>query len=206
MLLGANGVTLTTEQVWEDFRSRLRGFLLRRVRDEALADDLLQETFIRVHRGLGAVRDPSRLLPWLSRVARSVVADHFRSELAGRGAVAETPERTGEQEATNYNNELGQCLSGMATSLPVPYRQAFKLVEVQGYKQREAASELSLSLSGAKSRIQRARKMLRESLLKCCEIEFDRRGNAIDYQVRSGCGHCSVVPLDAISSAASESP
>ncbi len=195
---------LTTEQVWEDFRSRLRGLLLRRVRDEALADDLLQETFIRIHRGLGAVRDPNRLLPWLSRVARSVVADHFRSSPAGRSLLAGMPEQTSEAEV-NHNEELGQCLSGMAKSLPDKYRRAFELVEVRGYKQREAAAELGLSISGAKSRIQRARKMLRESLLKCCEIEFDRRGNAIDYHVRTVCGDCPAVPLDHLMSTASES-
>ena len=190
-------MTLTTEQVWEDFRSRLRSFLLRRVRDEALADDLLQETFIRVHRGLGAVRDPSRLLPWLSRVARSVIADHFRAPPADGPANAAIPEST-EPPSANYNEELGRCLSGMAKNLPEGYRQAFELVEIRGYKQREAAAELDLSLSGAKSRVQRARKMLRESLLRCCEIEFDRRGNAIDYQQRSGCGDGSVVPLEHI--------
>lgn len=188
-------MTLTTEQVWEDFRSRLRSFLLHRVRDEALADDLLQETFIRVHRGLGAVRDPSRLLPWLSRIARSVIADHFRAPPASGPAVAVVPETT-EPPSANYNEELGRCLSGMAKNLPEGYRQAFELVEIQGYKQREAAVDLGLSLSGAKSRVQRARGMLRESLLRCCEIEFDRRGNAIDYQQRSGCADGSVVPLE----------
>ena len=200
-------MTLTTEQIWADFRSRLRGVLLNRVRDEALADDLLQETFIRVHRGLGSVRDPSRLLPWLSRIARNVVADHFRSASVLGSAVAELPEQAAPAEANhsdeNHNQELGHCLSGMAQSLPERYQRAFDLVEIQGYKQHEAAAELDLSISGAKSRVQRARKMLKESLLACCRIEFDRRGNAIDYQQRTSCGSGSVVPLEHVMKSAS---
>ena len=178
---------MSTEQVWEDFRSRLRGFLLGRVRDEALADDLLQETFIRIHRSLGSVRDPSRLLPWLSRVARSVVADHFRKTSPDRPA-REVARSSAEGEPDNLNEELGRCLAGMASNLPTKYRQAFELVETQGRKQREAAAQLGLSLSGAKSRVQRARRMLKDSFLECCEVEFDRRGNVLDYHVRSGCG------------------
>ena len=52
-------------------------------------------------------------------------------------------------------------------------------------------SRLGLSLSGAKSRVQRARRMLREVLLKCCRVELDRRGGVVDYEVEEGCDGCS---------------
>ena len=165
-------MNLSTEQVWQDFRSQVRRFLLQRVRDEALADDLLQETFIRIHRGLGSVRDPSRIMPWLSSVARNVVTDHYRKESHTGKELEPVPEADSET-AENYNQELGQWLTGVVRTLPDKYRRAFELAEIEGRKQREVAAELGLSLSGAKSRIQRARAMLRKSLLDCCEVEFE---------------------------------
>lgn len=190
-------MTLSTEQVWRDFRAQVRGFLLQRVRDEALADDLLQETFIRIHRGLGSVRDPSCIMPWLSSVARNVVTDHYRKE----PLISRTPQPIAREEPSdtnNYNQELGQWLQGVVRTLPDKYRRAFELAEIEGRKQREVAAELGLSLSGAKSRIQRARAMLRKSLLDCCEVEFDRRGNAVDYRARDGCDDCATVPAESL--------
>ena len=190
-------MNLSTEQVWKDFRSQVRRFLLQRVRDEALADDLLQETFIRIHRGLGSVRDPSRIMPWLSSVARNVVTDHYRKESLNNKTLEPMP--SADSESThNYNQELGQWLKDVVRTLPDKHRRAFELAEIEGRKQREVAAELGLSLSGAKSRIQRARAMLRKSLLDCCEVEFDRRGNAVDYRARGGCDDCGTVPAESL--------
>ncbi len=64
------------------------------------------------------------------------------------------------------------------------------MAEVEGATQQEVADRLSLSLSGAKSRIQRARRMLKEILLACCHIELDIEGNVIDYGPAKGCRDC----------------
>jgi RNA polymerase sigma-70 factor (ECF subfamily) len=63
-----------------------------------------------------------------------------------------------------------------------------KLIDLEGMEQREAASVLALSLSGAKSRIQRARKMLTDSLLDCCRIEVNRRGSVVNCECRKPSG------------------
>jgi RNA polymerase sigma-70 factor (ECF subfamily) len=75
----------------------------------------------------------------------------------------------------------------MIGELPDPYREAVQLVEVDGMSQKDAADRLGLSVSGAKSRVQRGRERLRRMLAKCCHVELDRRGNAVDYKARSGC-------------------
>ncbi len=56
--------------------------------------------------------------------------------------------------------------------------------------QGEMASREGLSLSGAKSRVQRARRMLREVLLQCCRVETDNRGHVVDYEPANGCDDC----------------
>ena len=76
-----------------------------------------------------------------------------------------------------------------ASQLPGPYRQALILTEYQGLTQKQLAERMGLSLSGAKSRVQRARKMLKELLLECCHFEFDRYGTVFDYRPRN-CKRC----------------
>jgi len=75
-------------------------------------------------------------------------------------------------------------LDEMIRSLPAGYRDAVQLAEIEGLSQQEVADRLGLSLSGAKSRIQRGREMLKDALDRCCHFEFDSRGNMMDYEPR----------------------
>jgi RNA polymerase sigma-70 factor (ECF subfamily) len=70
----------------------------------------------------------------------------------------------------------------MVERLPQPYREAVELAEFEGLTQRALADRLGISLSGAKSRVQRAREQLRTMLLDCCRIETDARGGVVDCQ------------------------
>ena len=76
----------------------------------------------------------------------------------------------------------------MIAALPDPYREALILSEYQGLSQKDVADRLGISLSGAKSRVQRARRQLREMFLACCHFEMDRRGRILDYYAR--CPEC----------------
>ena len=62
-------MALSTQQIWEDFRAPLRSFIRRRVKDDHAADDLLQEAFLKIHNGIGSLKDDQRLTAWLYRVA-----------------------------------------------------------------------------------------------------------------------------------------
>ena len=80
----------------------------------------------------------------------------------------------------------------MIESLPEHYRQALMLSEIKGMTQKEVAVREGLSLSGAKARVQRGRAMLKKTLLACCDFEFDRKGNVIDYNGKDGsCNNCN---------------
>jgi len=88
--------------------------------------------------------------------------------------------------------ELAGCLAPLLATLQPRYRQALTLAEVEGLPQREIAAREGLSLSGAKSRVQRARRMLHEALVSCCQIEVDRRGGVVAYETRGdGCEPCA---------------
>ena len=83
--------------------------------------------------------------------------------------------------------DLKPAVKRMVEDLPEPYRQALILTEYEGLSQVELARKLGISLSGAKSRVQRAREKVRQMLLECCHLEFDRRGKIIECQRRCCC-------------------
>lgn len=172
----------STDAIWTHLSSDLRRFIRRRVSDDHVADDLLQETFVRVHRNIGTLQEADRLAAWVYQIARNVIHDHHRKATKSTVALADT------DPADDCDDHLSQLrcrgagwLDEMIRSLPEGYHDAVQLAEIEGLSQQEVADRLGLSLSGAKSRIQRGRAMLKVVLEQCCHFEFDGRGNMMDY-------------------------
>ena len=176
----------TTEDIWSEFGQRLRGFILKRIPEPADADDILQDVFVKLHTRIDTLRDQDRLAPWLYQIARNTIIDYYRARqplapLSEAIRIEDEPE-TGDPEA-----RIARGLVGMIDRLPDKYRQAVVLSELQGLPQHAVADRLGLSLSGAKSRVQRGRQLLRQALLDCCHFEFDRLGGLIDYTPKPAC-------------------
>lgn len=182
---------------WQQYSDRLRSFIRRRVADEAEAEDILQEVFIRVHRHLCCQPEWNKPESWFYQIARHLIIDHYRR----RRPTVEIPEslpaapELGEELPLESDPEavLALSLQDLINELPDPYRQALILTEYEGLNQKQLAEHLGISLSGAKSRVQRARDKLREMLLDCCHFEFDRRGRILDYYPR--CRECETTPV-----------
>lgn len=177
--------------MWRELDRKLRPFIARRV-PERDVDDVLQEVFLRISRGLGTLHDEERFGPWVHTLARHTIADHLRASArnplaSGDGA----PEEAAPAETDPLELHEGDAASELATylvpfvaALPSPYREALTLVELQGMSQREAADMLGLSHSGMKSRVQRGRAMLRRSFEDCCHIALDSRGHITEFMPR----------------------
>jgi RNA polymerase sigma-70 factor, ECF subfamily len=174
------------EQIWDQYHHRLKAFIRSRVEDDAVAEDLLQETFMRVHRHLCCQSDWNKPVGWFYQIARNLIIDHYRRR---RELVELTDTLPAERDLPEDDPEaeLALSLTDMIAELPEPYRQALLLTDVQGLSQQELAEQQGLSLSGAKSRVQRARVKLRDLLLQCCHFEFDRRGSIVDYYEHCCC-------------------
>ncbi len=171
----------STEQIWQEYHHRLHGFIQSRVGDTSHADDILQDVFARIHSRIDSLRDSRKILSWIYQITRNVIIDFYRS----RKISEELPESLSNIEMdTNEKTrkEMSKWLLPMIQSLPENYRQALLLSEIESLPQKEVAKKLGLSLPGAKARIQRGRKLLKNVLLDCCSYKFDRKGNVIDYQ------------------------
>ena len=155
------------ETLWTEYRAALRRFIRRRVADESSADDLLQDIFLKIHAGIGTLKDHRRVRGWLYQVARNAIIDHYRSrrEMEALPEDLATPPKSDRRAPT----ELSECVRPMIESLQEPYRGALILSELEGLTQKEVGKKQGVSLSGAKSRVQRGRKMLKEMILSCCQ-------------------------------------
>ena len=184
--------TNPAEALWVEFHSRLRGFLYKRVPANDV-DDILQDVFLRIHRNLGASEMPQNPLAWIHQVARSAVIDHYRKRKSDRSISFSNPEdEMGLEDnpttvASDERIELGRCVVPFIERLRPIYRDALMWTAVEGMSQVDAAQKANVSVSGMKSRVQRARKALSSNIHACCEIEFDVRGKALDIE---GCNEC----------------
>lgn len=176
----------STTQVWNDYHSKLRAFIARRVESPDTADDILQDVFLKTYRQLPELKDQGKLQSWLYQIARNAIIDHYRARRAPGGPIDEVPAESADATGT-AERELAECLRPMIATLPEPYRDALVLSDLEGLTQREIAEREGISLSGAKSRVQRARTMLRDQLEACCRFEFDQRGRLVSYRPH-GCG------------------
>jgi len=174
------------EHVYEGFDAPLRRFVRSRVRDEAAAEDVVQEIYLRVHTRLGTLRDCRRLPGWLFQIARNAVVDHHRGRRPTE-PLSETLPSPAEGDDDEAARELALGLRPMIEELPPEYREALVLTLYRGLTQQQLAERQGLSLSGAKSRVQRARDRLRDLLLECCHFELDRQGRIVDYVERCCC-------------------
>ena len=165
-----------------DLESKLRPFVARRVRAEDV-DDVVQDVFVRMLRGLSALRDEERFGPWVYQVARSAIADQLRASArqplaSGPPPDEEAPPPDADDDGA-IERELSSYVAFFVAMLPPPYREALTLTELEGMTQKDAAAMLGISVSGMKSRVQRGRERLRRLLEDCCHIGLDPRGRVI---------------------------
>lgn len=167
---------VVVDNLWREFSAQLRKFLRARTRSAADAEDLLQEVFMRIHKQLPSLRDTSKLQGWVYRIARNALIDRHRKRRETTPLLHETPE----DDPSGQNLvDLTPSLRRFIAQLPPIYREPLVRHEFQGEALSELAARLGLTLSATKSRVRRARLMLREMLDRCCRFEFDRRGRVI---------------------------
>jgi RNA polymerase sigma-70 factor, ECF subfamily len=168
----------------------LCNYLRRHVDDPSIAEDLVQDVFVKALAAINSNQVPSNLTGWLYIVARTTVVDYYRSK---RLDISELDENLPDTQQANdelLNQELATCLKPLVLQLPAIYRDTLLATDFDGRTTSSLAKEQGLSQSAIKSRTSRARAMLKEKLLECCHVELSG-GIVSDYQRRtsSSCGN-----------------
>lgn len=176
-----------TEDYWNEFSSGLKSFISSRVKNNSDAEDILQDIYIKMHHNIHTLNDKERFKPWIYQIARNTIIDYYRV----RNRIINTSEFLSDLSGSSSGGSLmDTAISDMVTmmeELSPEYCEALCLTELEEMSQKDYAEKKGLSYSGAKSRVQRARSMLKDLLLNCCHYQFDKYGTVIDIQPKCCC-------------------
>jgi len=159
---------------WHQHEAELRGYLTRQLRDAKLAEDILQDTFVKAiaqGKGFCSLDNPRA---WLFRVARNQLVDHVRRR---RDHTPVDEHIAAHEPEIPVLETLSACLPRAIKDLDAEDQEAITLCDLDGLTQAEYAKRKQLTLPGAKSRVQRARKRLKKALNEACQVRFDDAGN-----------------------------
>jgi RNA polymerase sigma-70 factor, ECF subfamily len=168
-------------EIYDAYYQPVRRFILNTVRNEWVADDLVQETFIRINNNLETLKDAARLKSWIFRIAYNLCQDYFRS--LGKAAYldnGEVPEETASTSVPTTQKaleqfQMRQCVFGLVNHLPEPLRIVLILSDLDEFSQQEIADIVGISVPNVKIRLHRARKRLKILLEEHCVFEMDER-------------------------------
>ena len=178
-----------SEDIWHEYHGKLASYIRNRVTEEAV-DDLLQDVFMKIHARLDSLNDDKKLESWLYQTARHAITDYYRSKRTME-ELPESIEQPHPEKGEVIKKELASCLEPMIQELPDKYRHAIQLSEVENKTQQEVAELEGISLSGAKSRVQRGRALLKDILEDCCQFELNPQNQILSYERKDpNCKNC----------------
>ena len=176
----------STENLWSEFGRQLKTFIHHQVKDESATDDILQEVFIKIHSNINSLNDQSKVRSWIYQISRNQIIDYFRRHQSASLPV-ESIQNLEDETPDDFMQKAIEDMIEMMAELPAEYCQALCMTEIDGMNQKAYAEKVGISYSGAKSRVQRARKMLKDMLMNCCHYQFDVYGTVVEILPKNCC-------------------
>ena len=173
--------TLALENALADMRQPVLRYLQRYTGNHALAEDLHQETLLRIARGFAGFDGRASLKTWAFAIANRVAADYFRQpekqkQIVDLDEADEIPDPDRDIGQRLIEDEMNQCVRQVIDSLPANYRAALILYDLEALSIEQTAEICQCSVANAKIRLHRARQRLKEALQKQCAFYRDDEG------------------------------
>ena len=177
LVVNGTGMNCITK-AWLSYEKELRAFIYTRIKEPQLAEDLLQDVFIKALAEGSRFCDLENTRAWLFRVLKNRLIDYQRT--------AKIYDDVPEHLAAEHKEEA--AITNLAVCLPVALNKMqsddadiIQQCDLEGMTQADYAKHKQLSLSASKSRLQRARKRLKTELQNTCNIRFDEQGNVSSF-------------------------
>ena len=165
--------------IHDQYYHRVRKFILASVKNESVADDLVQETFIKIQENLDSLRDPEKISSWIFRIAYHLCQDHFRilkkssSQEDIHDALVTLQDSSIQEELEQ--GEMSRCVQDKLSLLPEALRSVIIFSDIMDFSHQEIADILGLTVQNVKVRLHRARKKFKAILERECTFEVDER-------------------------------
>ena len=168
---------------WNDVHRQLHAFVYKKVRDKSLTEDIVHDVFVKVHTKLEQVNDANKISAWIFQITRNTIIDHYRHN----NKTASVPDIEWESNTANFNECASDLILKLIPTLPDKYRIPLEMTELQKVSQLEVAKKLGLTYTTTKTRVQRARRMLKNKMETMLILKTDRYGNVIVCIDRGNC-------------------
>ncbi len=171
---------METSEIIRDFNDELYFFILKRVKNKEVANDIFQNTFLKIHKNLSKLNQEEKVKSWIFQICRNEIVNHYKKE-------TDTAVKLNAiQEVSSQEYQHICCFDKFINELPEIYRQVIELMYISGLKQKEVANKLGISLENVKARIKRAKEILKQRFNECCKYEVNNKGKL------TGESNCSI--------------
>ncbi|WP_010518608.1 sigma-70 family RNA polymerase sigma factor [Croceivirga radicis] len=167
--------------IWIDLNEELYKFILGKIKDEQTSKDIHQEVFLKIQTKIHQLKHTSKLTSWVYQITRNSIVDHFRRVKNNNVSINDLEIPEIDTNNFDYSN-LTNCINQKIENLSSQHKEAIILTSFKNFSQKELSEHLKLSYSGAKSRVQKAREVLKENILDCPNVESDSSGKLIDFE------------------------
>ncbi|WP_196890830.1 sigma-70 family RNA polymerase sigma factor [Aureivirga marina] len=173
-------------EIVQHFYDYLKAFILKKVNDKELAEDLVQEVMLKLVESHQKEIEITNVKAWLFKVTRNTIYDYFKSHKLEIDL----------EENINLFKDLQDSESKILTTdyiipmiglLPEKFSVPLKMSDIENIPQKKIAKKLNLGLSATKMRIKRARVELHGLFIECCEISYDKNGSFVGCTIRNSC-------------------
>ena len=169
--------------LWLEYKIGLKYYIFKKVKNEEIANDLSHEVLMKVYNSCCSSVNIKNVRSWMFQIAHNTTIDYLKKQNKFTDNV---PENYDNDDYDVYQ-EANEIVKPLMQLLPEKYAIPLQLSDIEELKQKEVAQKLNLSLTATKSRIQRARNLLKEKIIECGNLEKDEKGNLISLGIRSDC-------------------
>lgn len=176
--------------LWSNYKSGLELYILKKVKDKDIANDLTHDVLLKIYNACCSDKQIRNVRSWMYQIAHNTTVDYFNRE---NKFTNEIPEMFEVDENNSYE-DAQRLVKPLIQLLPEKYAVPLQLSDIEEMKQADVSKKLNLSLTATKSRIQRARKLLKEKIIECSNLELDSNEKPISIEIKPDCKPLQVPP------------
>lgn len=174
---------IEVSSLWIEYKSGLKYYILKKLKNEDLADELSHEVLMKIYNSCCSGIEIKNIKSWMYQIAHNTVIDYLKIENKFTNEVTEKFE----SDESNTYEEAEKFVEPLIKLLPDKYALPLLMSDIEGINQFEVSRKMNLSLTATKSRIQRARKLLKEKIIECSNLEINAKGKPVSIEIKSDC-------------------
>lgn len=170
---------INSTEIWKQHSKKLQSFICNKLNHDDNCHDILHDVFLKIIANEERIKWMEKPASYVIKMAQNSIIDYYRNQRRN-SSCCNVIDEANTNETTSEYQLADCCLLLFIQKLPPLYSEALILSDLKNMSQKNLAQKLSISYTAAKSRVQRARKMLKQAILDCCPYQFDKYGNIID--------------------------